>query len=337
MKKGLIWICVMILAAVAAVGCAEQAETFFARLEGMEWTFCSGVGGWSTDLWILPDGSFTGEYHDSEMGECDEAYPHGTLYYCSFTGRMSLVEQVDENTWRIRVDELKETDRTEEEVIEDGLRLVYTQSYGITEGDEMLLYQPGTPVDGFTDEMKLWAHLYDDPEGTPSELQTWFLSSEKNDSGFVGIPAVTGVSLANPWLDLDAEQLRELAGKAFRLPEGAENAVYRWLDSERMAEIQFTWNSGEYCFRAKPVMPEQGDSPDISGLYYDWESEEEVSVGGYSGYLVQAKTGSEEWTERCQWYDEDAGMTYALSVTAADVDGLDLTAVAEQICYSAEK
>ena len=52
----------------------------------------------------------------------------------------------------------------------------------------MLLYQPGTPLDRFTDEMKLWAHLFDNPEEEPVVLQSWFLYSGRNDSGFVSLP-----------------------------------------------------------------------------------------------------------------------------------------------------
>ena len=41
------------------------------------------------DLRILADGSFSGEYHDSDMGDCADDYLGGTLYYCAFTGRMN--------------------------------------------------------------------------------------------------------------------------------------------------------------------------------------------------------------------------------------------------------
>ena len=64
--------CILALLLVAVLACAgaeEKTDTFFTRLEGLEWTFSSGAGGWSTDMRILPDGTFSGEYHDSEMGE----------------------------------------------------------------------------------------------------------------------------------------------------------------------------------------------------------------------------------------------------------------------------
>ena len=193
MKKVIAWILILMIAMMAAGACAEEADPFFAQMEGMEWTFCSGVGAWSTDMWIFPDGSFAGEFHDSDLGDAGEEYPMGTVYYCKFSGRMSLVEQVDENTWKIRVEEVTEEGSREPEMIEDGVRYIYAAPYGVSAGDEMLLYRPGTPVNGFTDDMQMWAHLHDDPEKTVDALETWFLYSVSNESGFVGNPAENGI------------------------------------------------------------------------------------------------------------------------------------------------
>ena len=343
MKKVIAWVLAMVLALsmtiVFAEGNtpAEETEAFFARLENIEWSFSSGAGAWSTDMRILPDGSFSGEYHDSEMGETGEGYPEGTVYCCSFTGKLSLVEQVNENTWKIRVDELKTDESQAKELIEDGLRYVYTEPYGISAGDEMLLYQPGTPVDGFTEEMKVWAHLMEiEPE--PSELPAWFLSSEKNDSGFVGEAAPVGMMLPNPWQDLTAEQLQEKSGFSFAVPEEAEKVIYRWLEDGKMAEIQFSIGKDDFCARIQPAALAEGEAmPDISGMYFAWENEREINVGGFAGIFGQAKTGSEDWVERCLWYDADNGNMCSLSVGTTNPDGLDLEAMAAQIFLNAAK
>ena len=98
MKKVFAWVMALALVLFAAGACAETEETFFETLAGLEWSFSSGVGGWSTDMRIEADGSFSGDFHDSEMGESADEYPYGTVYCCSFTGRMALMEQVDEIT-----------------------------------------------------------------------------------------------------------------------------------------------------------------------------------------------------------------------------------------------
>ena len=322
MKRMIALLLAVMLAGVAAAAFAETPV--FDTLAGMEWTFCSGVGAWSTELQIRADGSFSGSFHDSEMGESAEDYPDGTVYVCTFSGRMSLAGQKDENTWEIRVDKLEK--EAAEETISDGIRYVPADPYGLSEGDVMLLYAPGTPVNIFSEDMQLWAHVLEE-ETPPLALEHWFLCSEKNDSGFVGEEPV---GLANPWEDMTAEQLEEAAGITFGVPEGATNVIIRYLRSDSLAEMHFTIDGDEYCARIQPAAPEGGQLPDISGMYYDWVNVEPVDIRGNQGTIGQAQDGS-EWVELCQWYDTGRGLMYALSVQTTELDGLDLTAVAEQI------
>ena len=322
MKKIVLLVICLVLAISAA---AAAEENLFDTLSGLEWNFNSGAGGWFTEIQIRADGSFSGSFHDSEMGECADEYPDGTVYFCSFSGQMSPAEQISENTWKIRVEKLEKEQGTDE--IADGIRFVPADVYGLSEGDEMVLYRPGTPVSVLTEEMQLWAHV-PEQETTQTELENWFLSSEKNDSGFVGYEAVP---LVNPWEEMTAEQLASETGLIFGVPEGAENVVYRYLRSDEMAEMQFSWAGGEYCARIRPMVLEDWDFYDISGMYYEWTAEEPVNVGPCAGSLSQALQDDGVWVERCLWYDADAKRMYSLSVTAEDVDGLDLTALAEQV------
>ena len=322
MKKIVLLVICLVLAISAA---AAAEENLFDTLSGLEWNFSSGVGGWFTEIHIRADGSFSGSFHDSEMGECADEYPDGTVYFCSFSGQMSPAEQISENTWKIRVEKLEKEQGTDE--IADGIHFVPADVYGLSEGDEMVLYRPGTPVSVLTEEMQLWAHV-PEQETTQTELENWFLSSEKNDSGFVGYEAVP---LVNPWEEMTAEQLASESGLSFGMPEGAENVVYRYLRSDEMAEMQFSWAGGEYCARIRPMVLEDWDFYDISGMYYEWKTEEPVNVGPCAGSLSQALQDDGVWVERCLWYDADAKRMYSLSVTAEDVDGLDLTALAEQV------
>ena len=186
MKKTIAMILCMILLAAAGT-CHAEDETVFSTLAGMEWCFCSGAGGWSSDMIIQADGSFVCDYHDSDMGDTGDAYPDGTLYFATFRGRMSLVEQVDEKTWTIRIDELQK-DPGEEQIL-DGIRYVPEEYCGLSEGDVMTLYAPGTPVSALSDDMQLWAGIMF--QENKDELENWFLGSEANDSGFVGSPAVS--------------------------------------------------------------------------------------------------------------------------------------------------
>lgn len=181
----------------AAGGRAGEEQVTFARLAGLEWSFSSGVGAWSTELHIYEDGSFVGEYHDGEMGETGESFPGGTVYLCDFSGKMSLGQQVDEHSWEIRVDSLELQMEPGQELIEDGVRTVISEPYGLREGDVMRLYLPGTPTEEFTEEMRIWAHLFE-MEEAPAELTDWFLYSAENESGFVGWTPEPAQAQGNP-------------------------------------------------------------------------------------------------------------------------------------------
>ena len=332
----------VLLAAILMIGSAfaEGNDTFFAQFDGMTWSFCSGAGAWSTDLTILQDGSFSGDYHDSDMGDTSEAYPNGTIYVCSFSGKLSLVEQVAENSWKLHVDELTYTEPNGKEVFEDGCKYIYTDVYGLSTGDEMMLYKPGTPLDSFTDEMKFFAHAFD-----LTILPTWYFYSSKNNSGFEGFQIdpdlytdntdTQDVSMANPWEVMTAEELQNTIGIMFHAPKDADKVAYRWFAAASLAEMQFIMNGGDYTFRAQPVALDVGEMPDISGLYFTWENQEPETVAGFNGLIGQAKTETGDTVERVLWYDNTTGIMHSLAVLAHDVDGLDLAAVAEKIVLPA--
>ena len=328
MKNVLACALCLALALSAACAWAETPEDVLHQLTGLEWSFCSGAGAWSTDLRIQSDGSFTGEYHDSEMGETGDGYPDGTVYGCSFSGRLTVAERADEYSWKVRVDALALDEGQVPEAIEDGIRFVTTDVYGLSEGDEMRLYRPGTPLEVLSEDMRLWTHAQD-LEDSPAALETWFLCSEANESGFVG--ESYEAYLANPWEEMTAEQLADASGLRFGVPEGAENIIYRYLRSENLAEMQFTLDADECCARVQPAALQEGEWMNISGMYFAWENEEAVTIGTCSGTIGQAQTGSEEWVELCVWYDRAQGLVHSLSVYTTDLDGLDVTAIAEQI------
>ena len=70
---------------ISACGWAETVD-LFAQIKDRVFTFSSGVGGWSTELNVGENGAFTGNFHDSEMGETGEGYPNGSMYGCLFHG-----------------------------------------------------------------------------------------------------------------------------------------------------------------------------------------------------------------------------------------------------------
>lgn len=133
-----------------------ESETLFETMPET-YMFCSGAGAWSTDLYLEPDGSFTGKYHDTDMGSAAGRFPDGTVYLCNFTGKFTEPERLDAHTYAMRLEslELEHPDDGTEEII-DGIRYIYSGPYGLEDAEELRIYLPDTPAADLPEEV-LWA------------------------------------------------------------------------------------------------------------------------------------------------------------------------------------
>ena len=162
----------------------SAGEEVFERLDGSTFYFLSGAGAWSTELVVSPDGSFTGYYHDTDMGDSGMGYPNGTRYECDFSGTFALVEQRDEFTYILRLTSLalKEVPGTER--VADGLKLISAEAYGISGGDEFMLYSPGSQSAGLPEEFLEWVRMASAWEEPPETLPFWGLYNLGEQAGF---------------------------------------------------------------------------------------------------------------------------------------------------------
>ena len=132
--------------------------------------------------------------------------------------------------------------------------------------------------------------------------------------------------IANPWYITDAQGVMDMVGVEFGVPEGAEDVAWFVLASERLAEMQFTWNGMEYTARIKFA----GEFEDISGMYYTWDDEQPCKVSWCEG--VTRRAADEGRTvELCLWFDVVPGIMYSLTTSGEDLDGFDILAAAEQV------
>ena len=124
----------------------------------LELMFCSGAGAWGTLLTLNPDGSFDGTYHDSDMGVSGEGFPNGTVYLCTFRGRFGDIKKLDDSTYAMTLQELSITTphAVGEEWIEDGVRYVSSEAYGLNGGTEFLLYTPEAPISDLSQAFLTW-------------------------------------------------------------------------------------------------------------------------------------------------------------------------------------
>lgn len=95
-----------------------------------------------TTLTLSQDGSFTGAFSDSEMGERDEnEYPNGTVYVCNFSGQFKDIKKVNDYTYSMTLDSVKVAE--DEEKIEDGIRYKAGEPSGMDQWNGDLFLHSG--------------------------------------------------------------------------------------------------------------------------------------------------------------------------------------------------
>ncbi len=312
-----------ILAGALAMGaCAEEAFDF-GKLSDQTFIFSSGAGAWDTTLEISEDGSFTGDYHDSEMGDMGEDYPLGTVYGCLFHGQLTLGEQISDTAYSVTVESCEPDEGQLEETIEDEIRYVTTDPYGLKEGDQLVLYLPGQKVEELSEELIPWLHLEAETEAAET-LEVYALCNEKEGLAFVSFEKME--ELANPWEETDEAGLLEATGLSLAVPEGAEDVSYMVMASEGLGQMEFTLNGLYYTARIKAA----AEYEDISGLYYEWASEEDCKIDRCEGKILQAPEG-EQTVTACLWFDVAPGIMYSLCTTTDDVEAAQIQTVAEAV------
>ncbi len=150
----------------------------------LEFSFLSGVGAWSTDLVLSPDGNFSGEFHDSDMGEVGDEYPNGVVYISVFEGRFANITKVNDYTYKMTL-EFLQVDRLGEEWIEDGVKYISTEPYGLTGGTEFLFFYPETPIDELSEDfLSWWPCKYEQDESPKTTLSCHGIMNVTTKDGF---------------------------------------------------------------------------------------------------------------------------------------------------------
>lgn len=155
----------------------------FSELEYIEFLFASGAGGWGTTLTIHPDGSFTGEFYDSNMGIRDTEYSNGSVDLSDFTGQLGQPQWVNDYTCSLKIENIQYEVAPGTVEIREGIRYSYGTAYGLTDTEELLLYLPGAPISELPEGYLPWAMLYD-YEGT--DLPHYGIYNPSQEQGFYG-------------------------------------------------------------------------------------------------------------------------------------------------------
>ncbi|SEP78629.1 hypothetical protein SAMN02910369_00631 [Lachnospiraceae bacterium NE2001] len=156
--------------------------------ESMEFCFASGAGGWGTYMTVDADGSFSGNYHDSEMGDSGPDYPNGSVYVCNFSGRFTDIEMVDDHTYKMKLESYTTEESDEPQTIEDGVRYVYANPYGITEGKTFYFYTPGKWIYELPEEFISWSNGVVGDISKDTTLSYYGIYNEDEGLGFFSSP-----------------------------------------------------------------------------------------------------------------------------------------------------
>ena len=156
--------------------------------EAQRFSFMSGAGGWSTELTINPDGTFTGNYYDSDMGDSGDGYD-ATEYVSTFHGKFKNIRKKDDYTYVMQIDTL-ETEETQDTWIEETgygkVRYVASPPYGLYGGTNFELYLPGTPVSSLSAEYIDWVRTPMALDESATTLPGYGLYNVEEQNGFFG-------------------------------------------------------------------------------------------------------------------------------------------------------
>lgn len=166
---------------------ADTGETAlsFEDLTGRVFYFSSGAGAWCTELFINSDGTFHGNYHDTDMGDSGEGYPNGTLYNCAFTGTFHNLVKANEFTYKMELSSLDFKEKQGKEEIIDGVRYIYSSAYGLDDGKEFYIYLPGTKLSDLPQDYLTWVgYYYEMEDNKDTTLPFYGLYNVNTKQGF---------------------------------------------------------------------------------------------------------------------------------------------------------
>lgn len=142
-------------------------------------------------------------------------------------------------------------------------------------------------------------------------------------------------SIANPWVVSDKDGVYQATGFSLDTYDGATDIVYSYTTDGKLAQVRYTVGNNEWTYRVEAT----DGLEDISGMYYEWDSDEKETLGGHDAQYLAYSEASEDTefiddvfaVHVVNWYDEAEGATHSLSVAGKDINGLDLEIVAENM------
>lgn len=136
------------------------------------------------------------------------------------------------------------------------------------------------------------------------------------------------MQIANPWTTSDKEGVLAATGFDMEVPEGATDVIYSYLEEDKLAQMDYVLDGMTFVYR----MQMTDEFTDISGMEYQWDSENDGDVSGREAkYYAYVGSDVEDSVQTVNWYDVVPGVMYSLSAMGSDLDGMDIQYYAENI------
>lgn len=198
----------------------------FSELKGSRFVFSSGAGAWQTELTVAEDGSFQGSFQDVNMGDTGDNYPDGTVYICDFQGQFTEPQKRNDYTYQVQVQTIGYEREAGDEEIVDGVRYCYSDVYGLSEGETILIYKKGAPVSELPEGFKGW--VKNSLSGEPEEQLSFYgLYNEQEEFGFAGYNSIE-------WIK---QQIKDT--------KTSTDALETYIQKEAMTQTDFNISAAE--------------------------------------------------------------------------------------------
>ncbi|MCR5195254.1 MAG: hypothetical protein K6D38_02970 [Pseudobutyrivibrio sp.] len=125
------------------------------------------------------------------------------------------------------------------------------------------------------------------------------------------------------WHESSEEEITEKMIVCFYQVPDATNVRYSLNEEANMAQMEFEYEGLNYTARLK----ESDEFEDISGCNYAWTSEKDITMSGFPA-KVKRYVGADETVDVVLWQIKEAGYVFSLSTSAPDLEGFDITEVA---------
>lgn len=197
--------------------------------------FSSGAGGWATHFDLNSDGTFSGQYLDSDMGDTGNGYSDGTVYICNFVGKFSAPKQVSTYVYSMELEYLNTDGKPGDTYYDQDIRYIHSEPYGLDNADEFLIYFPGVKMTDLPEGFISWLgqSIY---AQTTETLNCYGIYNVNAEEGFV---AADNSSAAKTIRDIDLadylDGIDNLIPQYLNFLESED--YYLYVDDTRMVSV----------------------------------------------------------------------------------------------------